>query len=242
LGAVDEIKAAQATQLVDEDGDPVELDLASGLEDDEIDALATERGVAPPRELRETLAYTAAIDGVLAGIDFTGQRGGGEAEEVFPSGWPIAEDGFGNHWLIDVTAADADIAPVFFVCHDPPVVLFQSPNLAHFLHEAFRMYVPPHESLVDDVHEDRPFNVWGTNPGVVSRPTALAGGDPELHAFAAELDERFLIVDLRSPEIGMGFSWGRFGPRSELRRHGDRRLFAYAAPPKKPGLLGRLFG
>lgn len=38
----------------------------------------------------------------------------------------------------------------------------------------------------------------------------------------------------------MGVSWGRFGPRTELRRHGYERLFAYAPPEKKPGLLSRL--
>ena len=40
----------------------------------------------------------------------------------------------------------------------------------------------------------------------------------------------------------MGFSWGRHGPRTELRRHGYERLFAYAPPEEKPGLLRRLFG
>ena len=58
---------------------------------------------------------------------------------------------------------------------------------------------------------------------------------------AAGLDDRFLFVDLRAPEIGMGFSWGRYGPRTQVRRDGDERLFAYARPEKKPGLRGRLF-
>jgi hypothetical protein len=209
---------------------------------EEIETLAARRAVAPPRELRETLSYTAGLDGVLDGLDFTGESGGAEAEEVFPHGWPIATDGFGNHWLLDITAQDKEVAPVFFICHDPPVVLFQSPSLAHFLYETFRMYVPPHESLVDDVHEDRLFSVWGTNPGVIDRADAAASDDHDLRDFAADVDERFLIVDLRSPEVGMGFSWGRFGPNTELRRHGDARLFAYARPPRKPGLLSRLFG
>lgn len=229
-------------ELVDEDGDPVELGVAPGLSEDEIDALAAERGVKLPSELRDTLAYTSELEGPLERIDLTGRSGGAEAEEVFPSGWPIAEDGFGNHWLIDITPAEPNVAPVFFVCHDPPVVLFQSPSLAHFLHEAFRMLIPPHESLVDDVHEDRLFNVWGTNPGVIEHATAVASGDADLRMFATELGERFLIVDLRSPEIGMGFSWGRFGPSSELRRHGDVRLFAYTKPQKKAGLLARMLG
>jgi hypothetical protein len=130
---------------------------------------------------------------------------------------------------------------VFFACHDAPVVLYQGPDLGHFLHETFRMYVPPHASLVDDVHEDRPFNVWGTNPGVLDQAAALAGGG-ELAAFAGELDESYLFVDLRTPEVGMGFSWGRFGPRTKVRRFGFERLFAYARPEKKPGLVSRLLG
>jgi hypothetical protein len=103
------------------------------------------------------------------------------------------------------------------------------------------MLVPPHASAIDDVHEDRLFNVWGDNPGTVEYSAALAS-DERLSGFAAELGDRFTFVDLRSPPVGMGFSWGRYGPRTEVRRHGHERLFAYARPEKKPGLLGRLFG
>ena len=66
--------------------------------------------------------------------------------------------------------------------------------------------------------------------------------DERLSAFAAELDDRFTFVDLRSPPVDMGFSWGRYGPRTDVRRHGHEALFAYAPPAKGPGLLARLFG
>jgi hypothetical protein len=121
-----------------------------------------------------------------------------------------------------------------------PVILYQSPDISDFLHEAFRMLVPPHASAVDDVHEDRLFNVWRDNPGTTERSAALAS-DERLSAFAGELDDRFTFVDLRSSPVGMGFSWGRYGPRTDVRRHGHERLFAYAAPEKRPGLLRRLF-
>jgi len=49
----------------------------------------------------------------------------------------------------------------------------------------------------------------------------------------APLVDGFQIIDLRDVPIGMGFSWGRYGPRTELRRHGHELLFAYARPPKK---------
>ena len=108
------------------------------------------------------------------------------------------------------------------------MVLYQGPSIGHFLHEAFRMLVPPHASLVDDVHEDRLFRVYRENPGVIEREDALRSDDEALAAFAATLDDDFQIIDLRDVPIGMGFSWGRYGPRTELRRHGHELLFAYA--------------
>jgi hypothetical protein len=210
MDPLEAIRRAQATRLVDEDGDEVEFELAPGLPPADIERLADELGVPLSRELRALLERTAGIDdGPLESIDFTGQSLSFEAPEAFPSGLPIAGDGFGNFWILD-------------------------------LHEAFRMLVPPHASAVDDVHEDRLFNVWRDNPGTTERSAALAS-DERLSAFAEELDDRFTFVDLRSSPVGMGFSWGRYGPRTDVRRHGHERLFAYAAPEKRPGLLRRLF-
>jgi hypothetical protein len=238
---VEAIRRAQAAELVDEDGDEVVLEFAPPLAPAELAQLEEEVGVPLPRELRTLLEHTSGIDGsALESVDFSGRTLDFGLEEVFPHGLAIAHDGFGNFWVLDLTPAGGQVAPVFFACHDPPVVLYQSPGLGHFLHETFRMSMPPHASLVDDVHEDRLFHVWRTNPGTLGHNEALAADD-SLRAFAAGLDDRFVFVDLRSPELGMGFSWGRFGPRTEIRRHGYERLFAYARPEKKPGLLSRLF-
>jgi hypothetical protein len=76
---------------------------------------------------------------------------------------------------------------------------------------------------------------------VIDHAAALAA-DPDLSAFASGLDAGFAFADLRAPAIGAGFAWGRHGPRTELRRHGFERLFAYAPPPRRPGLRERLFG
>jgi hypothetical protein len=241
MDPLEAIRRAQATRLVDEDGDEVEFELAPAVPPGDIERLADEVGVPLSRELRALLEHTAGIEGgPLATIDFTGQSLSFGAPETFPSGLPIAADGFGNFWVLDLTPDDVEAAPVFFVCHDPPVILYQSPDIGDFLQETFRMLVPPHASAVDDVHEDRLFNVWGNNPGTLERSAALVS-DERLSAFTAELDDRFTFVDLRSSPVGMGFSWGRYGPRTEVRRHGDERLFAYAPPEKRPGLLRRLF-
>ena len=76
---------------------------------------------------------------------------------------------------------------------------------------------------------------------MIDHSAALASDDDNLRQFAATLEERFVFVDLRTPEIGMGFSWGRFEPQTQVRRHGYQRLFAHAPPQKKQRLLSRLF-
>jgi hypothetical protein len=192
-----------------------------------------ELGVPLPAELRALLDQPPAFDDHAVEIDLTGRSFSVGLEELFPAGLPIAADGFGNFWLLDLTPEAAWPVPVFFLCHDPPVVLYQSADLDAFLRDASE------DSPLD---EDALFTVWRTNPGTLDHAAALAA-DAELHAFAAELDERFVFVDLRSPASGDGFSWGRYGPRTELRRHGYARLFA-SAPQPEPERRGlrRLLG
>jgi hypothetical protein len=129
--------------------------------------------------------------------------------------------------------------PIYFVCHDAPVILYQSDSLEGFLTELFRMFEPPHESLIDDVHEDRPARVWKTNPGVLSYEQCLRSEDPILSTFARELDESFRIVDLRRAKPGDGFSWGRFGPNTTIKRFGTHAVFAYQ---KSRSIFFRLLG
>jgi hypothetical protein len=241
MTAIEHIKAAQKTKLIDEDDEAVILELSPSLTGDEIDSLQTRMGQPLPEELRSVLSFCSGIDGCLDGIDFTGDSMAFEQREVFPNGLPIARDGFGNFWVLDITPKTPTVAPVFFACHDAPVVLYQSPDLASFLSEVFRMSTPPHKSLFDDVHNDRLFDVWRKNPGVIDQPSAAVLSDAELRSFATALPEHFQIVDLRNASPGMGFSWGRYGPRTEIRRHGYERIFGYAKPPKT-GLFAKLLG
>ena len=242
VDAVAEIIAAQGRRLEDEDGREVRLVLGPGLSDDQIEGLQASVGTPLPAELRDVLKFTCEIDGPFDLLDFTGDSCDVALDDTFPAGLPIAADGYGNFWVLDLGFAARERARVFYVCHDPPVVLYQAPSLADFLREAFRMFVPPHDSLVDDVHEDRLFNIWGTDHGLLSHGDALAAGDETLREFAARLDDRHTFADLREPQVGEGFAWGRHGPRTIVVRHEDAPIFAITAPEKKPGLLRRLRG
>jgi hypothetical protein len=85
----------------------------------------------------------------------------------------------------------------------------------------FKM-VPPRRSLIDDVHEDRLFDVWRKNPGVIDRAHAIASSDTG-----------FEVVDLRNVPVEVRFSWGRCGPNTEFRRFGPEPILAYRKPEKK---------
>lgn len=182
-----------------------------------------------PDELRALIAQTPVVEGGPIEVDLTGRSFSVGLEELFPAGLPIAHDGSGNFWLLDLTPDVSWPVPVFFLCHDPPVVLYQSADLETFLSEPA-------------IDRDALFTVWRANPGTLDHAAALSG-DAELRAFASELDERFVFVDLRAPSSGDGFSWGRHGLGTELRRHGYTRLFAYAPPPERERRgLRRLLG
>lgn len=242
MTAWEEIERARAQQLVDEDGDPVEFSALPPLTEQEIADLPARVGAELPVELVELLRRCSGLDGVLEQVDISGRAiAGFELPEIFPRALSIAHDGSGNSWVLDLAPGATGSAPVYFACHDPPVILFQSPDLAHFVRELVRMGIPPHRSAADDVHEDRLFEVWRRNPGATVQAAARASTDRELRAFAEALDESFTLVDLRHPEVGMGFSWGRHGPRTIVRRHGSVPLFATSAP-KARGLWERLIG
>ena len=156
-------------------------------------------------------------------IDLTGSELDYEDRDLFPSGRPIAADGAGNFWVLDVTPATPDDGTVFYSSHDPPLIAFVSSDLAGFLEQARAGSALPELKLSDGL----------------DHASALAGGG-ELARFAQELGERFVFVDLRCASRGEGFEWGRFGPRTEVRRHGHERLFALAPPERKPGRFARL--
>ncbi|MBL8219663.1 MAG: SMI1/KNR4 family protein [Bryobacterales bacterium] len=235
------IQAALEQNLIDEDGNPVQARLLPGLTRDEVDAFGRSLPVPPSEDVRGLLAYCSGIEGTLEQIDFTGRslRDSLGPDFLMPCGFPIARDGFGNFWAVDLQPGSIDWGPIYYCCHDAPVMLLQAATIQEFVIEVFKMYTPPHKSLVEDVHEDRLFEVWRRNPGVIPHASALASPDPDIQTFALDLDPSFELIDLRNAQVGMGFSWGRYGPYTEVKRFVTRPIFAYRRPEKK-GLLSRL--
>jgi hypothetical protein len=237
---IDIVRQASQQPLTTEDGEPAPLVLGPPLADADLHALEAQLPCPIPPEVTELLSFCSGFSGgPIHFVDITARQSIFEFEPAFPHGLPIAADGCGNFWVVDLLPKSTTWGPIYFACHDPPVTLYQSPSLEEFLSELFKLSMPPYNSLVDDVRGDRVFEVWRKNPGVHDYVECMAASDPELSSFARQLGPTFQFVDMRNPAAGFGFCWGRYGPSTVVKRHGDLPIFAYE---RRKGLLSRLFG
>jgi hypothetical protein len=233
------VRDASRQTFESEDGDAYTIELRAGLSNEEIAALEARLPCLIPADVRELLTHCSGFEhGVVDFVDFTGGDRWFDYE-TFRLGLPITADGFGNYWVVDLRPESTAWGPIYYASHDPPVILYQSPSLEHFLVELFKFSRPPFKSLIDNVHEDQLFHVWRTNPGVVQQELCLFSSDCELRAFAETLDSTYQIIDMRNAQIGFGFSWGRYGPKTAVRRHGNSPIFAYQ---RRTSIWKRFFG
>lgn len=211
--------------------------LEPGMSTDQLAELEQRLGATVPRDIRELLAYAAGFS--IEEFGNVGFRGSMPFEftAALPAAVPLATDGTGSFWTVDVRLDDGSWGPVLYICHDPPVIIVQAPNLATFIGQVFeitRGAAGPAQIIAPFVAE-----IWERNPHVVQREHALVSREDALRRFAQELTDEFVIADLRSADIGLGFVWGLAGPDTEVRRAGNELLFA--TERRKPGLFARLF-
>ena len=218
------------------------LKLSIGLSLGEIDSLEHTLPAPLPADVRELLQSTRGYANGPIELSLDGIEGGFGLDEVFPCPHAIAHDGAGNFWVVDMLPHSSGWSPIYYACHDPPVIVYQSDSLEHFIDEWLRLATPPHASALRDVHEDIVHRIWREHPGAVPAASVRDAADPELRAFAASLPDGSSVIDLRSAATGDGFAWGRYGLRTKLFRHGEAPLFAYAPEPKPAFSWRKLFG
>lgn len=244
MSVLESLERLKRAELIDPDGEPVETDFFDGLSEDQLREIEEGLGAKLPHDFRQLAAVCGGFESAMKEVDLSGGSMG-QYLPFMPALHPFAADGFGNFWQLDLLPRQEERAQVLFVGHDPPVVLFQCDGMEAFLDELLKMCSPPHESLIDLVHEDKVFQVCRTHRFAVPSEKALTSQDPVLREFAASLDGPWEVCDLRSPEVGQGFSWGRYGPDVEGVRHPGERIYAIRRPElgdKKEGWLSKLFG
>ncbi|MDX1988789.1 MAG: SMI1/KNR4 family protein [Candidatus Obscuribacter sp.] len=217
------LQQAEQTTFIDRNGKSRRLTILPPLSEKETSNLESILGCSLPDEMRDLLSYSRGFEGILDAVDFSGNLP--FEFELFPHGLSIAADECGNFWVIDLTSGGASDTTVFYVCHDPAVIAFQSGSIAQFIKEVLRQGNQPWNSQLTSVQEETVMNIWKNNPYVIERKDALKS-DGDLSKFAESLDESFEFADLRNATLGKGFSWGRYGAETVCKRFGETRIFA----------------
>lgn len=243
MTALEQLKSILNEEYISEDDDEYKVELKPGLTDQQIDKLATQLPSGQiPSDIRELLKFARGFD--FFGFDevtFDGVEQFG-FENVFPHSIQLTGDGFGNFWILDIDDK-GNWGNVFYVCHDPAVVVKHSENLAEFIQHIHEYGKMGNDSNLDIVHEKSVMDIWSDSAGgFIDITQAKNSTDTILKKFSSELGDNFLIADLRNKPNKTGFAWGKFGPDIDNAvRHNYDLLWGFERKIKK-GFLSKLFG
>lgn len=239
---IERLKFILKEDYVSDDGDEFKVELKDGLTDQQLEDLAKRlpTGQIPP-EIRELLHFASGFD--FYGLDevtFDGIEQFG-FEEFFPISVKLAGDGLGNFWILDIDKK-GDWKSVFYVCHDPAVIVKHSDNLAQFIEHVNDFGKNGSNSNLEIIHEKTAIEIWSNDNGFIELVNARQSIDFTLKDFALSLPDNFVIADLRDKPNQSGFAWGKFGPNIDnVRRHETELIWGIERNSKK-GLLTKLFG
>jgi hypothetical protein len=201
-----------------------QIDMQPGLTPADINKFEATLPGKLPGEVRDLLAFSSGFEVDTIGlVDFLG-RHPFEFKDAFPRGLPVAGDGDGNFWVQDVREDTGQWDRVFFVSHDPSVVVVQANSLEEFLSQILDVNKPLNQSPLLRVKTDAVECIWKNDPYLVSLEAAISSGDVELSQCAKRLDDGFGIADLRFSEPGSGFSVR--GLKTIVMRCGPSPIFA----------------
>jgi len=199
-------------KFVSEDDDESVLELLPPLSAAELDSLQASLPAPLPEEIRDLLSFARGFEGgPLDVVDFSGSQISGSIWRTYLVAHFRCRRWLRNFWAIDVTASSPAWNDVFYVCHDAPVVVYQTNSLVHFIQEVLRMGKPPYNSEIGEVHDEMASRIDDENPDLITVDVALTSHDATLRTFAESLDPEFQICDMRARRMGDGFKWGDTG-------------------------------
>lgn len=213
-------------KLVTADGDEHVVRALPPVSAQRLGEIEWQAGMRLPAELRELVLATAGLESeLMETLDFARVE---RCDVPGLFGWMLnlQGDGAGNYWIVELRERMNVLGPVWFLCHDAPVLVHQSADLATFLADVLR-WETTHDGPIADVLEHAVQRVW-TQTSDVPRAELERSPDPVLRDFARGLAGEWFVADLRNARPGDGVPIGRFGPKTPLARAGEEFVFAYA--------------
>ena len=218
-----------------EDGEEYSIQLLSAMTDNEIENFKNKLPKKHlPRDIIELLKFSRGFEiPILEQIDFIAfdQFGFGE---LLPNSIQLAGDGTGNFWVLDIDS-DGNWGSVYYVCHDPAVIIKHSNNLVEFIEDVLEYCKNGSNSKLDIIHEKIVYDIWNEKIGIIEQ------NKKDNYDFGQiQLPEFFLIADLTDKPVMTGFPWGKFGADTKIIRPNDNPIWVIEKKIKL-GFLSRLF-
>ncbi len=226
-----------------ESGAHTTLELLPGLSSGGLQTLEASLPAPMPLDIKELLAFTAGFNIGTDEVRFTSFNQWGY-EFLLPDVMVLNGDGRGNAWAIEVNPSTGAWRHVWFVCHDPPVLIYQCETLDDFIAGVLDQYrlercQAGHRSFLSEV-DNLTLAVWRKRRDQPKAAHLADADDVTLRNFAQSLGRYARVADLRSAALGDGFDWSPLNDeRRPVRRAGTELLFGIE--PKRT-LLRRLFG
>jgi hypothetical protein len=220
-----------------EDGEAYKVELLDGMNDEDIQFYKKQLpNEQLPSEIEELLRFARGFQ--FFGLeevrfDSFGHFG---FEEMFPYSVQLAGDGFGNFWIQDIDS-NGNWNSIYFVCHDPPVMVKHAENLKQFIEQVDEFGKKGSESTLDRIHEEIVTNIGNEESGIMEQNQ----NDYDFSNEKISLPEIFLVADLTDKPIKIGFPWGKFGPDTKIIRPSDKPIWILEKKVKQ-GFLSKLFG
>jgi hypothetical protein len=233
---LDKLKSILGNQYQSEDGETYKVRLLAGMTEKEID---TFRNTLPnrflPKDIDQLLAFSKGFEFYgLEEIRFDSTEFG--FEEVFPYSIQLAGDGFGNFWVLDVDSK-GHWGEVYYVCHDPAVIVKHSTNLTQFIKHVDEYGRTGADSNLDIIHEKVVMDIWENKAGIMESNEKDYQFPEDI---LRQLSEMFLVADLTDQPIRTGFAWGKYGANTTIIRVEDKAVWIVEKKVKQ-GFLARLF-
>ncbi len=222
----------------DEDGDEFSIELLEGMTEEEVSEYASQfPNSYLPDDVREVLL-------TCSGFEFSANRfmldtkGHIAFEDVFPHSVPLCADGPSNFWIVDINE-QGKWKGIYYICHDPAVVVYQAKDIYEFLGQLKQYCKSPVDNVMNDVRQKHSFQAWENEVTELSKdemPSALISAEG-----MDDLPAKFFLADLRKAQVGDGFAWGISGPNTQLIRLGEESIWVVEAKDRR-GLFAKLFG
>ncbi|WP_101450288.1 SMI1/KNR4 family protein [Aquimarina sp. MAR_2010_214] len=220
-----------------ENGDLYKIQLLDGMTNKEISEYKKQLpNNHLPSEIEELLKFSIGFDfyGLEAvRFDTYGQFG---FEEMFPNSIPLTGDEFGNFWILDIDKK-GNWNSVYYVCHDPAVIVKHSENLSEFIEQIHEFIKKENESVLNIIHKKTVMEIWTEKVGIMERNEK----DYKFENAQVDLPEIFLVADLTDQPIKTGFPWGKSGANTKIIRPSDKPIWIVEKKVKQ-GFLSRLLG